>query len=47
MNVMLILAALSCGLFWGVLNWRFNSIAVNIVSHLTWDLLIFIIFPIL
>lgn len=45
MNVMLILAALVCGVFWGLMFWRFQSVTMNIVSHTVWDLLVFIIFP--
>jgi membrane protease YdiL (CAAX protease family) len=44
-NVMLILAALVCGLFWGWLYLRFNSITLNAVSHTTWDIAVFLLFP--
>lgn len=45
-NVMLVLAAAVCGLFWGGLYMRFRSPVLNIVSHTVWDLLIFIIRPV-
>ncbi len=44
-NIMLILAALVCGISWGLLYWYFQSITINIVSHLVWDLMVFIILP--
>ena len=44
-NIMLILAALVCGLFWGWLYLRFNSITLNAVSHTTWDVAVFLMFP--
>lgn len=44
-NPSLILAAVVCGLFWGLLySWR-RSLITNTVSHVTWDLLVFLIFP--
>lgn len=45
LNIMLILAALVCGAFWGILYERFQSIPLNVISHTVWDLLVFIIFP--
>jgi len=44
-NIMLVIAAAVCGIFWGWLYLRFRSPLVNIVSHTLWDLLIFVIFP--
>lgn len=44
-NVMLILAALVCGLFWGALYFRFKSVWANVISHTIWDLAVFLIFP--
>lgn len=44
-NIMLILAAAVCGVFWGWLYLRFRSPLLNIVSHTLWDLLVFVIFP--
>jgi membrane protease YdiL (CAAX protease family) len=44
-NVMLVLAAAVCGVFWGWLYFRFRSPVLNIVSHTVWDLLVFVFFP--
>jgi membrane protease YdiL (CAAX protease family) len=44
-NLMLVLSALVCGLYWGALYARFRSAIMVAVSHTLWDLLIFIIFP--
>lgn len=43
-NVMLILSAGVCGLFWGFLYLRYESIFLVCVSHTLWDLLIFVFF---
>jgi membrane protease YdiL (CAAX protease family) len=44
-NIMLILAAAACGVFWGWLYLRFRSPLLNAVSHTVWDLLVFVVFP--
>ncbi|OVE74037.1 hypothetical protein BVX94_01790 [bacterium B17] len=44
-NFMLLAAALICGLFWGALYWKFKNIYINIISHVAWDLMVFIFFP--
>jgi membrane protease YdiL (CAAX protease family) len=44
-NVMLVLAAAVCGVFWGALYLRFRSPLLNVVSHTLWDLLVFIVIP--
>lgn len=44
-NIMLVLAALVCGLFWGYLYLRFQSPLLNALSHTVWDIAIFILFP--
>jgi membrane protease YdiL (CAAX protease family) len=44
-NVMLILAALFAGLFWGWMYRRYRSMALNIVSHTAWDIGVFLLFP--
>jgi membrane protease YdiL (CAAX protease family) len=44
-NVMLILAALVCGLAWGGLYLRYRSITLNVVSHTVWDIAVFLVFP--
>jgi hypothetical protein len=45
LNLMLIAASGICGLFWGWCYKRFNSILLNIVSHVVWDLTVFLIIP--
>ncbi len=45
LNVMLLLAALVCGVFWGILYIKYRSVWLNIVSHTIWDLAVFIFFP--
>ncbi|MFZ2053587.1 MAG: CPBP family intramembrane glutamic endopeptidase [Candidatus Aminicenantales bacterium] len=44
-NIMLVLAALVCGLFWGALYSRSRSVLLVALSHAAWDLVVFIIFP--
>lgn len=44
-NVMLVLAAAVCGVFWGLGYFAFRSPVLNIVSHAVWDLLVFIVRP--
>jgi uncharacterized protein len=44
-NWLLIMAAAICGLFWGGLYlWR-GSLLLNIVSHIVWDVAVFLILP--
>ncbi len=45
-NVVLILAALVCGIFWGGLYLWSGSLVPVLISHMVWDPLIFVIFPI-
>jgi uncharacterized protein len=44
-NPILVLAALICGIFWGLLYLRFKSPLINIISHTVWDIAVFILFP--
>lgn len=44
-NPVLILAALVCGLFWGYLYLLTDTIVVVLISHMIWDPLIFVAFP--
>ena len=44
-NFILVLAALTAGLFWGYLFLRTKSLTMVIISHIVWDILIFIIVP--
>lgn len=45
-NLMLLAAAGLCGLFWGVLFWRFRSVWPALISHAVWDVVIFVLLPI-
>lgn len=44
-NVMLVLAAGVCGLFWGALYLKYRSFVILVVSHTLWDLLVFLVLP--
>lgn len=44
-NMMLVIAAAVCGLFWGWLYFAFRSPLMNIISHTVWDLLVFVFLP--
>ena len=44
-NIILVLSASVCGVFWGWLYLRFRSPILNVVSHTVWDLAVFVIFP--
>lgn len=44
-NPVLLLAALVCGTFWGLLFFRFGRLPVNMVSHGLWAALVFAVFP--
>lgn len=46
-NIMLIGAAAVCALFWGWLYLWYRSVLLVVVSHTVWDLLIFIILPLI
>ena len=46
-NLMLVIAAAVCGVFWGWLYMRFRSPLVNMVSHTVWALAVFLVFPFL
>jgi len=45
LNLMLVLAAGVCGLFWGLLYQREQNLIPLIISHSLWDVLIFVLFP--
>jgi len=44
-NLVLVLAALICGIFWGWLYMRYRSMTINIISHTVWDVGVFILLP--
>jgi membrane protease YdiL (CAAX protease family) len=43
-NLMLVLAAGVCGLFWGLLYNRYKSVLLLMISHTLWDLMVFLAF---
>lgn len=45
-NLMLLVAAAVCGLFWGLLYAATDRLCPCIISHAVWDVLIFILLPI-
>ena len=45
-NPVLILAAFTCGAFWGGFYWLTGSILPVLISHMLWDPAIFVIWPI-
>lgn len=45
-NTMLVLAALTAGLFWGYIFMKENSVVPVIISHALWALAVFVLFPI-
>jgi membrane protease YdiL (CAAX protease family) len=45
-NPVLIVAALTCGLFWGGAYWATGRLVPVLVSHMLWDPAIFIVWPI-
>lgn len=44
-NLMLIGAALVCGVYWGLMYQRFRSLWLNIISHVAWDVAVFLLWP--
>lgn len=44
-NLMLILAALFAGLFWGWMYMKYRSVLMNSISHTIWDITVFILVP--
>jgi len=45
-NFMLVMAALACGLFWGLIYMKYRSLWPGIISHALWDLFIFVLLPV-
>lgn len=45
-NFMLVMAALLCGLFWGLVYMKYRSLWPGIISHALWDLFIFVLLPV-
>jgi len=46
LNFILFMAALLCGLFWGLLFYWTRNLWPGIISHAVWDVLVFLILPI-
>ncbi|MCE5330586.1 MAG: CPBP family intramembrane metalloprotease [Bacteroidales bacterium] len=46
-NFMLIMAAMVCGIFWGLLYKYNKNLVTLIISHAVWDVSVLILFPIL
>jgi membrane protease YdiL (CAAX protease family) len=46
LNLMLFIAALVCGLFWGWIFKRYKSLWPGIISHALWDVTIFVVLPV-
>lgn len=44
-NPVLILAALTAGIFWGLMYLYFRSLTANMLSHIIWDISIFLLLP--
>jgi membrane protease YdiL (CAAX protease family) len=44
-NMVLVLAAFICGVFWGWLYMRYKSMIINVVSHTVWDIGVFLLLP--
>jgi CAAX amino terminal protease family. len=44
-NIMLVIAAFVCGVFWGWLYKKEKSLLPVIISHALWDLTVFVLFP--
>jgi membrane protease YdiL (CAAX protease family) len=44
-NFMLVMAALICGIFWGWLYLKYESMLLNVVSHTIWDIVVFLVLP--
>lgn len=44
-NLILILAALTGGLLWGWMYMKYQSVLMNSISHVLWDISVFLLFP--
>ncbi len=43
---LLVIVALLCGLVWGALRMWTRGLLAPLIAHLTWDLLVFVLFPV-
>ncbi len=46
-NFMLLMAALVCGVFWGLMYTLNRNLTTIVISHAIWDVAVFILFPIM
>lgn len=46
-NFMLVIAAFTCGVFWGWIYKKEKNLAPVIISHAIWDFTIFVLFPLM
>jgi membrane protease YdiL (CAAX protease family) len=46
-NLLLVLAAFTCGTFWGYMYYKYKSVVPGLISHMVWDPFIFAVVPIL
>jgi hypothetical protein len=46
LNVMLFMASLICGLFWGAMYLKYRSVWPGLISHAVWDVMIFVVIPV-
>ncbi|MGC3978166.1 MAG: type II CAAX endopeptidase family protein [Paludibacteraceae bacterium] len=46
-NFMLVMAALVCGIFWGLMYKYSKNLVPLIISHAVWDVMVFIVVPIM
>jgi membrane protease YdiL (CAAX protease family) len=46
LNLMLLLAAALCGLYWGAMYLRYRSVWPSLISHALWDVAVFVLWPI-
>lgn len=46
-NFMLVMAALICGIFWGLMYRYSKNLVPLVISHAVWDVAVFILFPIM
>ena len=46
-NIMLVIAALVCGIYWGWIYKKQKNVFIVILSHALWDLTIFVLLPIM
>ena len=44
-NLMLIAASAACGTFWSIIYWKYKCLWMVIISHIAWDLAVFVIWP--